>query len=81
MKNQQKTLNYEPKQIVKDWLIKVYGYLEDGTRLNKLVGVTGLEQLVGIDRANKMLDRAYSSITDACRCKVYGGITVTFYAH
>lgn len=43
MKSNEKTLNYEPKQVVKDWLIKVYGYLEDGSRINKLVGVTGLE--------------------------------------
>lgn len=81
MKSNEKTLNYEPKQVVKDWLIKVYGYLEDGSRINKLVGVIGLEQLVGIDRANKMLDRAYRSMADACRCKVYGGIAITFYAH
>ena len=81
MKSNEKTLNCEPKQVVKDWLIKVYGYLEDGSRINKLVGVTGLEQLVGIDRANKMLDRAYRSMADACRCKVYGGIAITFYAH
>lgn len=81
MKSNEKTLNYEPKQVVKDWLIKVYGYLEDGSRINKLVGVTGLEQLVGIDRANKMLDRAYRSMADACRCKAYGGIAITFYAH
>lgn len=73
-------LNYKPAQIVKDYLIKVSGRTEAGY-VNKLVGVAGLINLVGTERANKMLDRAYACLGDVCRCKVYGGIQVSFYVH
>jgi hypothetical protein len=73
-------LNYKPKQIVQDYLIKVYGYI-NGQRINKLLGVYGLVQLVGYERANKMLDRAYACTGDVQRCKVYGGVQVSFYIH
>ena len=73
-------LNYKPKQIVQDYLIKVYGYI-NGQRINKLLGVYGLVELVGYERANKMLDRAYACTGDVQRCKVYGGVQVSFYIH
>lgn len=72
-------LNYEPAQIVRDYRIKVNGRTSDGY-VNKLVGVAGLLSLVGFERANKMLDRAYAChVGDVCRCKVYGGVQVSFY--
>ena len=73
-------LDYTPKQIVKDYLIKVYGYL-NGERVNKLVGVYGLVELIGYERANKMLARAYNCLGDVQRCKVYGGLQISFYIH
>lgn len=73
-------LNYSPKQIVKDYIIKVYGWL-NGERLNKAVGVYGLVELIGYERANKMLTRAYACEGDVQRCKVYGGLQISFYIH
>lgn len=73
-------LNYKPKQIVRDYLIKVYGWM-NGVRLNKLLGVYGLVELVGYERANKMLERAYACTGDVQRCKVYGGVQISFYIH
>ena len=73
-------LNYSPKQIVKDYIIKVYGWM-NGERLNKAVGVTGLVELIGYERANKMLTRAYACTGDVQRCKVYGGLQISFYIH
>lgn len=73
-------LNYSPKQIVKDYIIKVYGWL-NGERLNKAVGVYGLVELIGYERANKMLTRAYACTGDVQRCKVYGGLQISFYIH
>ena len=73
-------LNYSPKQIVKDYIIKVYGWM-NGERLNKAVGVTGLVELIGYERANKMLNRAYACTGDVQRCKVYGGLQISFYIH
>ena len=77
MKN---SLNYTTTEINREYLIKVNGRTENGY-LNKLVGVRGLLALVGIDRANKMLARAYACAGDVCRFKVYGGIQVSFYIH
>lgn len=73
-------LNYSPKQIVKDYIIKVYGWM-NGERLNKAVGVQGLVELIGYERANKMLTRAYACAGDVQRCKVYGGLQISFYIH
>ena len=73
-------LNYSPKQIVKDYIIKVYGWM-NGERLNKAVGVYGLVELIGYERANKMLTRAYACTGDVQRCKVYGGLQISFYIH
>lgn len=75
-----KNLNYTTTEINRDYLIKVCGRTAAGY-INKLVGVAGLLTLVGIDRANKMLARAYACTGDVCRCKVYGGIQVSFYIH
>lgn len=72
------TLNYKPAQIVKDYLIKVSGYF-NGQYVNKLVGVRGLLGYIGTERANKMLARAYACQGDVFRCKVYGGLKVSFY--
>lgn len=75
-----KNLNYTTTEINRDYLIKVCGKTAAGY-INKLVGVAGLLALVGIDRANKMLARAYACTGDVCRCKMYGGIQVSFYIH
>lgn len=80
MKKSETTLNYTKTQINKDYLIKVSGHTEEGY-VNKLVGVKGLLEYVGIERANKFLDRAYKSLGDVCKCKVYGGLQVSFYIH
>ena len=80
IEDQIKRLNYAPKQIVKDYIIKVYGWM-NGERLNKAVGVQGLVELIGYERANKMLTRAYACTGDVQRCKVYGGLQISFYIH
>lgn len=66
-------------QIVKDWKIKVYGWI-DGQLINKLVGVRTLLNMLGEELFNRFINRAYNSWQDVCACKVYGGIKVTFYA-
>lgn len=72
-------LNYTDAQIVRDFRIKVNGRTSDGY-VNKLVGVKGLLDYVTKEWANKMLDRAYAChVGDVCRCKVYGGVKVSFY--
>ena len=66
--------------INRNFRIKVSG-LVNGQRVNKLVGVKGLlEILGGRDKLVKFVLRAFNSLTDKCACKIYGGAKVTFYA-
>ncbi len=75
------TLNYSTSEINKEWLIKVNGISNNGAKLNTLVGVSGLINLVGEFFANKFLDRAFNSMEDVCVCKLRRGIKVSFYRH
>lgn len=63
-------------QINREYLIKV-----TGEGYNQLLGVGGLLQMVGLQRATKMLQRANVCAGDVCRCKVYGGVQISFYIH
>jgi len=73
-------LNYSTKKINKSYLMKVSGNTENGY-VNKLVGVKGLLDLIGVERANKFIERAERCLGDKCVCKVYGGLQVSFYIH
>ena len=74
---EKKQLNMTETQINREYLIKV-----KGNGYNTLVGVAGLLALVGVEKANKMLDRANKCLGDVCRCAVYGtGLQVSFYIH
>jgi len=67
--------------INRNFRIKVAG-LVNGARVNKLVGVRGLLEILGgsWQKLVKFVLRAFNSLTDKCACKIYGGATVTFYA-
>lgn len=73
-------MNYTTSFINKNFLLKVYGYNETGERINRLVGVSGLIQLIGIELANKFIDRALNSGNDSTTCKLRRGLAVTLYA-
>lgn len=67
--------------INRNFRIKVSG-LVNGQRVNKLVGVRGLLEVLGgsWERLVKFVLRAFNSLEDKCACKIYGGAKVTFYA-
>ena len=67
------------KYINANYRIKVYGVLENGEKINKLVGVSGIIEIIGVDFLNKFLDRAEASMKDSTTCKLRRGIKVTFY--
>lgn len=74
------TLAYATSEINRNYRIKVYGVDENGNRVNKLVGVSGLCKLIGdIALVNRLLKRAFSCLLDACICKLRRGLKVTFY--
>ena len=66
------------KLINSNFRIKVHGKVDDH-KLNILVGVSGLVDLVGEDLASKMVERAFTNITDSCVCKLRRGLKITFY--
>lgn len=53
--------------------------LVDGKKINKLVGVKGLIELIGVGMANKMLRRAFNGTDDKTVCKLRRGIKISFY--
>jgi len=62
-----------------DYRIKVYGW-RNGIFVDKLVGISGLVELVGTDLANKFIDRAYNENKEIYICKLRSGLKVTFYS-
>lgn len=66
--------------INRNFRIKVSGIV-NGIKVNKLVGVSGLLEILGgsWEKLVKMVLRAFNSMADKCRCKIYGGAAVTFY--
>lgn len=72
-------LRYTTREINRNYKIKVAG-LVDGTKVNVLVGVSGLIGMVGVEMANKLLDRAFRCMEDKQVCKLRRGLKITFYA-
>lgn len=72
-------LNYPKREINMDFRIKVYGLDDNGNRINTLVGVQGLVNIIGEELANKFLERAYRLVADKTICKLRRGLQVTFY--
>lgn len=74
------TLAYSTSEINRNYRIKVYGLDENGNKVNKLVGVSGLLKLIGdIALVNRLLKRAFDCMLDACICKLRRGLKITFY--
>lgn len=73
-------LKYTKRFINRNFRMKVYGYDENGKRINKLVGVAGLIALIGIEFINKFIDRALKAGLDKVICKLRRGLQVSFYA-
>lgn len=71
-------LEYTTREINRNYKIKVAG-LVDGTKVNVLVGVSGLIGMVGVEMANKLLDRAFRCMDDKQVCKLRRGLKITFY--
>lgn len=75
----QTSFNYTKHEVYANFKIKVYGRLENGKKVNTLVGVSGLIMLIGIELANKQIARAFKSMDDKCVCKLRRGLKVTYY--
>lgn len=73
------TLTYSTTVINKNFRLKVKGVDNNGNKLNKLVGVSGLISLIGEELLNKFLDRAFACMDDVCVCKLRRGLKISFY--
>lgn len=73
------TLTYSTTAINKNFRLKVKGVDNNGNKLNKLVGVSGLISLIGEELLNKFLDRAFACMDDVCVCKLRRGLKISFY--
>ena len=67
------------RDINRNFYIKVYGVDENGKKLDKLVGVSGILELIGYEFLNKFITRAFACKEDVCVCKLRRGLKVSFY--
>ena len=72
-------LEFSTREINENFKIKVHGINFEGPNMNKLVGVSGLIRLIGVELTNKVLTRAFKSTNDKCECRLRRGLKVTFY--
>ena len=75
------TLDYSVSYLNANYLFKVAGDNGDGKKLNKLVGVSGLVKLIGVELVNKFVARAEREGSDATYCRLRRGLKVTLYVH
>lgn len=73
-------LAYSTKEINRNFRIKVAGVDNNGKKINKLVGVSGAINLIGVEMLNKFIGRAINCKDDVCVCKLRRGIKFSFYA-
>lgn len=70
---------YTTKQINSNFRIKVFGR-ENGKKINTLMGVSGVINLIGEELFESMVARAFRNYNgDATYCKLRRGIMVTLY--
>lgn len=74
-------LEWSTKEINATFKIKVSGVNFVGKKLNMLVGVSGLINLIGVELTNTLLSRAFSTQADKEVCKLRRGLKITFYVH
>lgn len=74
-------MDYTTTYINRNYLIKVYGFDNEGKRINKLLGVSGLIALIGTELANKFIARAERDGQDLTVCKLRRGLKVSLYLH
>lgn len=74
-------MKYSTTYINRNYLIKVYGIDANGKRINKLVGVSGLLALIGVELANRFIARAEKAAADCTVCKLRRGLKISLYMH
>ena len=73
------TKQFSSKFINQNFRIKVYGYDENGKKINTLMGVSGIIKLIGETLFFKFVQRALDCMRDLCVCKLRRGLQVSLY--
>ncbi|MFR4344080.1 ribosomal large subunit pseudouridine synthase B [Alistipes putredinis] len=58
-------MKYDTTFINRNFLLKVYGVDSENRRINRLVGVSGLVGLIGVELTEKFITRALNSKKDS----------------
>lgn len=61
-------MKYDTTFINRNFLLKVYGVDSENRRINRLVGVSGLVGLIGVELTEKFITRALNSKKDSVKC-------------
>lgn len=72
-------MKYDTTFINRNFLLKVYGVDSNNERVNRLVGVSGLVALIGVEFVEKFITRALNSKKDTVKCRLRRGLQVTLY--
>jgi sensor histidine kinase regulating citrate/malate metabolism len=72
-------MNYTTTFINRNFRLKVNGREKENRYINKLVGVSGLLELVEIDLVNKFIDRVIANRKDSTKCCLRRGLRITLY--
>lgn len=70
---------YTRTYINRNFLLKVSGKDNENRPINKLVGVSGLLELIGEELAAKFIHRAVTSGQDKTKCCLRRGLRITLY--
>ena len=71
------TKQFSSKFINQNFRIKVFGYDENGKKINTLMGVSGIIKLIGETLFYKFIQRALDCMRDVCVCKLRRGLQVS----
>ena len=67
-------MKYDTTFINRNFLLKVYGVDSENRRINRLVGVSGLVGLIGVELTEKFITRALNSKKDSVKCCLRRGL-------
>lgn len=70
---------FTSKFINQNFRIKVFGFDENGRKINTLMGVSGIIRMIGEELFYKFVQRAFNSMMDKCVCKLRRGLVVSLY--
>lgn len=73
------TKQFSTRFINQNFRIKVFGFDENGKKINTLMGVSGIIKLIGETLFFKFVQRALDCMRDVCVCKLRRGLQVSLY--